>query len=123
MPPAASGISSSYLPRRDGSPLPWLRLARRRSFHSEVFKSSKRPTASNDLRHVRVRYFDVPASIMCDTRNVGAAVELRSSRSLATRSIRLRIWSKFAAIVTSLTGNVSSPFSIQKPARRARSRR
>ena len=52
---------------------------------------------------------------MCDTRNVGAAVELRSSRSSATASMRLRISSKFAAIVTSLTGNVSSPFSIQKP--------
>ena len=50
------------------------------------------------------RYFELPASVMCDTRNVGAAVALRNVRSFATRSIRFRIWSKFAAIVTSLTG-------------------
>ena len=85
---------------RRAAPLPWLRLARRRSFHSEG--SSQANAARRPGMRSADATCDVPASVMCDTRNVGAAVELRISRSLATRSIRLRISSKFAAIVTSL---------------------
>src|SRR5262245_12443571 len=41
IPPAASGNSSSYLPRRDGSPAAGATAGTRRSFHSEWFKSSR----------------------------------------------------------------------------------
>lgn len=35
-----------------------------------------------------LRHFEVPATIMCDTRSVGEAMDVRSRKSLATPSIR-----------------------------------
>src|SRR5580765_3851758 len=108
MPPAASGISSSYLPKRVG--IPDAVAAAGTDEDRFILRGSSQANArepTNDLAHVRhvlTSRPDVerhePASVMCDTRNVGAAVVLRSSRSFATASIRFRIWSKFAAIVT-----------------------
>src|SRR5260221_2167107 len=118
MPPAASGMSSSYLPRRLGSPATEATAGTSKIVSFQRIQVKQRhASAPRDLdsnAHVGDQR-EVLASFMCDTRNVGAAVELRNSRSFATESIRFRISSKFAAIVTSLTGCVSSPFSIQNP--------
>ena len=48
-------------------------------------------------------------------RIVGLAMELRRSRSLPTRSMLLSIASRLLEIVTSETGKVFLPSSIQKP--------
>ena len=45
----------------------------------------------------------------------GDAVDVRRSRSDPTASMRCQRSSTLREMVTSLTGNVSSPFSIQKP--------
>ena len=61
---------------------------------------------------------------MDETRKVGAAAELRISRSLATASIHLSKSSKLHEIVTSLTGKVSFAFFDPRTLpRRASSRR
>src|ERR1019366_1966066 len=57
-----------------------------------------------------------PAIVIFATRIVGAAVAVRRSRSLPTESMLFQRSSILSEIVTSLTGNASSPFSIQKPA-------
>src|ERR1019366_873377 len=62
------------------------------------------------------RHASPPAIVIFATRIVGAAVAVRRSRSLPTASMLFHRSSTLSEIVTSLTGNASSPFSIQKPA-------
>ena len=58
----------------------------------------------------------MPEIVMPATRSVGAAVEVLSCRSSPTASTALSMASSVDEMVISLTGNASSPFSIQKPA-------
>src|SRR6185437_5870583 len=54
-----------------------------------------------------------PARVIPSMRNVGQAVELRNSRSLPISEMLFSMSLRFPATVTSSTGNVSSPSSIQ----------
>ena len=56
----------------------------------------------------------VPAMVNPSTRQVGAFVDDLNMRSLAGSSV-MNMSRKFPAMVISLTGNASCPFSIQKP--------
>src|SRR5689334_1921903 len=67
------------------------------------------------LRAPRHVLSQVPAIVIRETRNVGVAIDDRRSRSFPMQSMRFQSSMKFKLIVISETGNVFSPFSIQKP--------
>ena len=103
--PADQGFRRAAAGRR-AAPLEWGRFS-----GADHFRGQARPAP---FRQADLSYF--PAMVMPSMRSVGAAVELRKSRSLPMAVMLRSISRRFPAMVISWTGKVNAPFSIQRPA-------